>query len=152
MRLAVLFALCGLIIQSCAPKKSNQEAEVEPEPESNIRGLIAGDPNVQKAFEKAQEELPHFIGEFNRLSTDPDYMFYIKTKFNQDDKVEHMWSFVIEQGDNNVKSVLDNEPRDLTNVGLGDPLQVSFGEIEDLIILKGDSILVGNYLSQIMGE
>jgi uncharacterized protein YegJ (DUF2314 family) len=98
------------------------------------------DPEMIKAYQKAQETFKYFwrelSWEYRRIIPALD-LACVKIAFQQDFEngeepvVEHMWINEIEFDGDIISGVLINEPNELTNVENGDAVDVSVDQISD---------------------
>ncbi len=98
------------------------------------------DSKMIEAYKKAQETFKYFwreqSWEYRRIIPGLN-VSCVKVAFSQEDPhsgnptVEHMWINEIDFDGDNVKGYLINEPNDLTNIQVGDYVEVSLNEISD---------------------
>ncbi len=110
------------------------------------------DPRVERARQAAQDSLTYFVDYFERYNEQKNYSFSLKAVFSDKDDFEHMWSPPFSLYDNGFNCVLDNVPNTLKNYKLGDTVKIRFGDIEDFIIVKADSTVIGHYLQTEIGN
>ncbi|HEY9258164.1 DUF2314 domain-containing protein [Chitinophaga sp.] len=100
----------------------------------------AEDPEMIKAFYRAQETFPYFWRElhweYRRIVPALD-LACVKVAFMQEvpDRatpvVEHMWVNDVEFDGDHISGVLINDPNELTNVKNGDPVKVPIDQVSD---------------------
>lgn len=91
----------------------------------------------EKAKELAQREIQYFI-EF--LSSHPYeenglFVYSVKSKFSEDDIVEHMWSQVFKYEDGYFIGKLANQPYNLSNIKLDDEVKIKREDVEDFVLV-----------------
>lgn len=111
----------------------------------NTRDLNPNDTSYLLAVKTAKDNIDFFI-KLVKGKRENRFSFYIKSKFKEDDHVEHMWSVVRSLNDTVFLVSLDNVPNYLTRVKYKDNLKISKGEVEDWIVYQKDSILFGNFI------
>ncbi len=142
----LIFGLIGVAL-SCSPKKNLQHEHENIN--ANSQELSPNDPRLKHAFELAHDSLPFFIETFNKFHRQKEYNFFVRSKFVKGNNSERMWAKPILIFDNDFKCVLDSNPTTLEGYKFGDTVQVDFSEVEDYIIIFGDSV-IGNYLQKEM--
>jgi len=142
--LVVIFSL--LLIQSCSSATKNEE-DFE---EANTFSLEAEDANVKIAKDSAQHNLLFYINQFRTYSSNQNYSFSLKKPYVEADETEHMWARPIRVDSTGFTCILDNEPRLVTNYQFGDTVLVNFDDIEDLIMVKNDTLIMGTFLQTII--
>lgn len=100
------------------------------------------DPKMIEAYKKAQDTFKYFWREQSweyRRIIPALTVSCVKVAFSQDNPddenpvVEHMWINDIDFDGDNVKGYLINEPNDVTNIQVGDYVEVPLHEISDWI-------------------
>ncbi|WP_133271313.1 DUF2314 domain-containing protein [Hymenobacter radiodurans] len=137
---------CILFFSSCNDNNNNKPID-EWELNKNTRILNNENSSYQEARRLAQANIGSFIKSFdnNRDSLE----FYIKAGFSDERGAENMWVRVYSVGDS-MLGVLDNNPITIRKNRLGDSVVVNIIEIVDFSIYKGDSVIQGNYLNQVL--
>ncbi|MFB3897330.1 MAG: YegJ family protein [bacterium] len=106
------------------------------------------DQEMNNAIAKARETLPQFWQRFdNPESGDSD--FSIKLRITDKDEVEHFWMTDIERKDGQIYGKVSNEPDTITNVKLGDRLQIPEKDISDWYYMHNGK-MVGNYTLRVL--
>lgn len=144
--LVLLMSISGLI--ACYQPKPHQDEWDK----TNMRYIAISDPRFQQAYTQTQDSLAVFLNRFKAYSKDSSYQFYIKSEFEEGEYIESMWSRPIEVIGQSLKSVVDNQPRDLQQVHLGDTVLIEFKQIEDIDITYQDSLIMGNYINKQMNN
>jgi uncharacterized protein YegJ (DUF2314 family) len=132
------------LLLGCSTDKSKQDEWDK----QNMRDIYLSDPKVSKAFAMTQDSLSLFLEQFKAHSNDSTYQFYIKSKYEEDGHIEHMWSIPLEALDQKLKCVLDNQPRDLQNIQVGDTVLIDLSSIDDFDVTHNGVLLMGNYLQK----
>ncbi len=113
-----------------------------------MRDVDPVDPRIQRAITQTQDSLAIFLSRFKTHANDTSYQFYVKSDFKEGAYTESMWSRPIEVVGQSLKSVVDNQPRDLQQVHYGDTVLIEFKQIEDIDITYQDSLIMGNYINK----
>lgn len=116
----------------------------------------AEDPEMIKAFHKAQETFPYFwrelYWEYRRIVPALD-LACVKVAFMQEVPgrttpiVEHMWINDVEFDGDTVSGVLINDPQELTNIKNGDPVKVPLSQVSDWLF-SSQGITYGGFTIQ----
>lgn len=141
MRLTLGIILLTTLVFSCSTKNNQDQWDKE-----SIKDFEVDDPRVAKARKAAQDSLKSFVDYFDRFYGQANYFFSLKTIFIDKDEFEHMWSTPFSRYDGGFNCILDNEPNTLPNYKLGDTVKIRFVDIEDFIIVRADTTIIGNYL------
>lgn len=140
----ISFFLFQSIIIGCNSNKNSENWDLE-----NTRNVKVGDANYSKAIDDARKNLPVFF-EFLKHKQSNKFNFYIKSKYSEGERIEHLWFIVDSVKGRNLICVLDNVPLNLKSIKLNDTLSINTEEIEDWIVYKRDSIIAGSYISKII--
>ena len=140
----IIFFLFQSIITGCNSNKNSENWDLE-----NTRNVKVGDANYLKAMDDAKKNLPTFF-EFLKHKQINKFNFYIKSKYSEGERIEHLWFVVDSVKGRNLICILDNVPLNLKSIKLNDTLSINTEEIEDWIVYKQDSIVAGNYLARII--
>lgn len=132
-------------ILGCRPKPFDSKQDNWDK--QNTRGINVNDEAYQQAIKDAKDSLPFFVGQFHTGGANHEE-FYVKLRFEEGNKVEHMWLQVISVEKNSIQAVVDNVPEYLTNVKYKDSLWTSVNRVEDWAIYKGDSLLQGDFINK----
>jgi uncharacterized protein YegJ (DUF2314 family) len=144
--LTLLMSISGLI--ACSRHKPHQDEWDK----ANMRDIAISDSRFQQAVAQTQDSLAIFLSRFKAYSRDTSYQFYIKSDFEEREYIESMWSRPIEVVGQSLRSVLDNQPRNLQQIHLGDTVLIEFKQIVDIDITHQDSLLMGNYINKQMNN
>lgn len=139
-------SISGLI--ACSRHKPHQDEWDK----ANMRDIAISDSRFQQAVAQTQDSLAIFLSRFKAYSRDTSYQFYIKSDFEEREYIESMWSRPIEVVGQSLRSVLDNQPRNLQQIHLGDTVLIEFKQIVDIDITHQDSLLMGNYINKQMNN
>lgn len=102
-----------------------------------------GDEAMAAAVEKARATIDEFIAALKEPTETQD-SFAVKLEVTDGDTSEFMWLTSVTYRDGTFTGTLNNEPRDLTTVSLGDELSVSKADIADWMYLD-DGRIAGGY-------
>lgn len=118
----------------------------------------ADDPEMIKAFQKAQQTFPYFwrelSWEYRRIVPALD-LACVKVAFMQEVPgratpiVEHMWINDLDFDGDTIKGVLINEPNELTNVKNGDSVEVPLSQVSDWLF-STQGITYGGFTIQLL--
>ncbi|MET0652578.1 MAG: DUF2314 domain-containing protein [Hyphomicrobiaceae bacterium] len=102
------------------------------------------DQEMNEARDKARVLLEHFWEKFTNPGPD-DTGFAIKVALPYDgNSTEHIWTKDIERKGGKISAVINNVPRDVKTVRLGERIEVADAQISDWMYLRAGKI-VGNY-------
>jgi len=103
---------------------------------------------MDRAVENAQRTLGFFMAALHAKYTG-DTLFEIKKGFIDGDKVEHLWMKRVTYDGKNFHGEIDNRPRDVNNVHLGQRVTVGPEAVSDWMFLK-DGKLIGGYTTRVL--
>jgi uncharacterized protein YegJ (DUF2314 family) len=129
----------------------NSKSKQDDWDKKNVRDLNINDTAYQFAVKTAQENIDLFI----KLVEDKKnngFEFYIKSKFSENDHIEHMWCVVKNVFNDSFEAQIDNEPKYLTSVKYKQKVLVQKKSVEDWIIFDKDSVVLGNFIKQSLRE
>jgi uncharacterized protein YegJ (DUF2314 family) len=106
------------------------------------------DKQMDRAVENAQRTLGFFMAALHATHTG-DTLFEIKKGFIDGDKVEHLWMKRVTYDGKNFHGEIDNRPRDVNNVHLGQRVTVAPEAVSDWMFLK-DGKLIGGYTTRVL--
>ena len=102
------------------------------------------DQEMNEAKDKARASLEHFWEKFTNPGPD-DTGFAIKVALPYGrNNTEHIWTKDIERKDGKISAVINNVPRDVKTVQLGQRIEVADAQISDWMYMRAGKI-VGNY-------
>jgi uncharacterized protein YegJ (DUF2314 family) len=102
------------------------------------------DQEMNEAKDKARASLAHFWEKFANPGPD-DSGFSIKVALPYGrNNTEHIWTRDIERKDGKISAVINNTPRDVKTVRLGQRIDVADAQISDWMYMRAGKI-VGNY-------
>lgn len=102
------------------------------------------------AVEEAGRRWPEFVEAFSRRTA--DQRFAIKAPFTDGDETEFMWVVVISIKEDCVIGTLGNEPVNVSNIKLGDPVRVPLADLNDWMYTRGDDDMVGGFTTRVLME
>lgn len=135
--------MMSVVAFGCSTPKSNSWDE------QNTRLVEFNSPEVKYAMELAQENLPGFKRHFEEYSADSTWSYFVKYGFRDKESTEHMWVNVL-QVEPTIKGVLDNVPQEVTHVAYLDTVEFSSALVEDFIIYHADTLMHGDYLTDVI--
>ncbi len=143
MKYVFLSILVIAITSSCEEKNTSDNWDLE-----NVTTVDYSSPKVKGAIKFTQEKLDSFNIMYLQFSKDSSFSFFIRTSFTEDKITEHMWCKVLNIDSSFMKVKLDNIPKDIRNYNYKDTLQIKPNVIEDFLILKNDTIILGGYIEE----
>jgi uncharacterized protein YegJ (DUF2314 family) len=99
------------------------------------------DPLMEAAVAEARRRWPEFTAAFSRRH--PEHHFSIKAPITRGGRTEHIWIEVSAIHGDEVRGKLGNDPVDLGDLKLGDPLTVPVSQIEDWLYVLTDRPIGG---------
>jgi uncharacterized protein YegJ (DUF2314 family) len=109
-----------------------------------------GDNDVQmdRATQRARRTVPQFVDALQHPAPG-DRDFAVKKLFVKDGKAEHIWLTDIHFTGNRFHGLVDNHPRDIAGLKVGDKVSVNPNEISDWLYVH-DGQLVGGYTLRVL--
>jgi uncharacterized protein YegJ (DUF2314 family) len=102
------------------------------------------DQEMNEAKDRARASLDHFWQKLANPGPD-ETGFAIKVALPYDgNNTEHIWTKDIERKDGKISAVINNVPRDVKTVRLGQRIEVADAQISDWMYMRAGKI-VGNY-------
>ena len=102
------------------------------------------DPEMEAAKAQARATLGHFWDKFtNPGPGESGFAFKVALPYGSN-STEHIWTKDIERRDGKITAVINNVPRDVKTVRLGQRIEVADAQISDWFYLR-DGKMVGNY-------
>ena len=145
----IIFGLFLLYLNFNPPFNENIMGENITPNNNGVIFLNANNSDVTKAKERALNKIDYFINSLNNS----DYIYDIKTSFEDDEYIEHMWINVNLYSDGKFYGILVNEPEFVSNYKNGDSVIVLKENVEDWVILDKDfNIIDGDFLEKILKE
>jgi len=138
----ILSILSFILTLSCNTKK------IERENEPDIYNVESSDIEMNEAIKKAQKTLDSFeiaIQNNSRVFT----FFGLKKRFEENGNIEHIWIGNIINSNGKFYGIVDNLPEKITNVKLGDTVEINKNEISDWMYVK-NSKLHGGYTIRLL--
>jgi uncharacterized protein YegJ (DUF2314 family) len=136
----LLFPSCG---QSNQKKQQQDDWNIK-----NTRDLYPTDPSFLAAVKSAQDNIDILI-RLVKSKQDNHFDFYVKSKFSESGKVEHMWSEVYSLSEDSFQVTLDNVPKNLGNFKYGQSLRIHKSDVEDWLVYQKDSLIQGDFMKQV---
>lgn len=112
---------------------------------NNIRKINSDDTDYKIAIKIAQENIDIFDSVFRTVDT--NLRFLIKKKFSDGEIIGHMWVIVDSFSKGKYYGILDNIPNCLGNIHYQGNVEIERIEIEDWMIYEGNTLLIGNFIS-----
>lgn len=115
--------------------------------------VYGDDPRLRAAVATARRRWRQFERAFENRQ--PHQAFCVKARIGHEDVAEFMWISVTGMENGWVYGILDNDPIELKTVRCGDRLRVRIGDVNDWLIIDGNSAIGGftiEVLRQIQDE
>ena len=106
------------------------------------------DAAMNAAMAKARAGLPAFWAALAHPAPDTE-RYSLKVAIKEGDKVEHFWTSDIERQGDRITAVIANEPDRITNVQMGQRINVPEGDISDWMYMRKGKI-VGNQTLRVL--
>jgi len=114
----------------------------------NFAMISDNDHAMERAVKTARHTLPFFVAVLRAKKAD-DQGFEIKKAFVDGDNVEHLWIGELTFDGKKFHGQINNLPRDVHNVRLGQSVTVSPREVTDWMFIKGGK-LMGGYTTRVL--
>ncbi len=101
------------------------------------------DESLAAGMAEARRRWPEFVAAFEQRQPEGDDKFSVKAPFTDGERTEFMWIDVTGIENDVIYGTLGNDPLDLHNVKLGDPVRASVGELNDWMCLVGGELTGG---------
>ena len=141
--LAILLAATAAQCDNSAP---TERTILEKAVRDEVTSVAADDPTMAAAMSKARSTLPEFL----TLAQKPPPgtgRFTVKVAVRDGTKVEYFWIDPFTQTQETFSGEINNTPRSVRNVALGDKITFAKHEIVDWMYMEG-SIMQGNYTAR----
>lgn len=112
-------------------------------PGQRVIDFSTSDTRMNAAIARARATVGELLARLERADT-TDHVI-VKLRVAEGDVAEHMWLSDVRYKGGMIHGVLNNVPRDLTRVKLGDPLRVAPGEISDWMVIDGEGRVCGGF-------
>jgi|EndMetStandDraft_3_1072993.scaffolds.fasta_scaffold50294_4 uncharacterized protein YegJ (DUF2314 family) len=131
--------LVGLAVMMALAGPTASEAQ-----DSSYIKVPNADPEMEAAKAQARASLGHFWEKFAAPGAD-EGGFAIKVALPYGaNSTEHIWTKDIERKEGRISAVINNVPRDVKTVRLGERIEVAEAQISDWMYLRAGK-MVGNY-------
>ena len=131
-----------LILVACSSSACGQSM-VEKAEKDELYHAEDEDADMQRAFEKARLGLEGFLGAWRSPPTDTSD-FAVKVGLKEGDDTEYFWISPFREEGDGFKGLLNNKPRMVRNVAIGDEVSFTRSEIVDWLYFI-DGKMVGNF-------
>jgi uncharacterized protein YegJ (DUF2314 family) len=130
--------VAGLAAAPAAGQTPLQKAERD-----ELAFVAKSDPVMAKAMSKARQTLPDFLG--SAASPKPGMGgFAVKVAIREGDKAEYFWITPFTDKDGQFSGAINNTPREVHSVKIGQTITFAQSEIVDWMYLDGNK-MKGNY-------
>jgi uncharacterized protein YegJ (DUF2314 family) len=125
------------------PGPANAQTITQKAERDELAIVAESDPVMAKAMSKARQTLPDFL---NTAATPKAGMegFAVKVAVRDGDKAEYFWITPFTAKDGTFSGAINNEPRSVRSVKLGESITFDQSEIVDWMYMDGDKMR-GNY-------
>ena len=124
--------LLAVSVAACSERERDQVVNVAPE-----------NPEVLGAIAHARSTLPAFWQVFERPEGG-ESNFALKVLVTDKAGAEYFWATHIARRDGKILGTIDNDPKIVGNVKLGDRIEISEGDISDWLYMRNEK-MVGNH-------
>ncbi|QIF04814.1 DUF2314 domain-containing protein [Roseimicrobium sp. ORNL1] len=107
-----------------------------------VVSVQSGDPDMAAAIAEARRTLPEFWKVFDKRERG-ESDFAMKVKITDGDIVEYFWLIDLERGGGKTMGTINNTPNGVTNVKLGDRIEIPEVDIADWLYFR-EGKMVGN--------
>jgi uncharacterized protein YegJ (DUF2314 family) len=112
-----------------------QKTKVEEDARNKAVAVAKNGGRLSAIKNTAQRNMPQFLDSLKKNGNDHEgYSFIIKSDFVEGDKHEHMWSQVLGFSNGVFKVIFIDSPLELTNIKMGDKVDVKQTDVEDWAI------------------
>lgn len=113
--------------------------------------MVADDDSEMLAAEQeARDNLQQFLDAL--MQPKAQHIYSVKTRFKDGDQVEFMWLTDLKLVDGKLEGKVDNDPQLVKNVSIGDRVSISPSEINDWMIMMGDTMIGGYTVKVLMAK
>jgi uncharacterized protein YegJ (DUF2314 family) len=110
--------------------------------EDQVINVPANDTEMSAAIDKARSSLPQFWDRYAKPGLG-EHNFSLKVRVIDNDRVEHFWVSRIERKGETLYGIIDNEPKLVGTVKLGERISFKDDMISDWMFMRNGK-LVGN--------
>ncbi|MCR9162641.1 MAG: DUF2314 domain-containing protein [Nannocystaceae bacterium] len=103
------------------------------------------DPELLRSAARARKEVVEILPEFAAGSTVPGDLLLVKVEFPSPQGVESMWVDVTGWDGQSVVGILQNQPRDILELSLGQRVRAPIESVCDYLLQRSDGSRVGDY-------
>jgi uncharacterized protein YegJ (DUF2314 family) len=107
-----------------------------------VAGIGDDDPEMVAAIAKARATLPQFWQVFDKRERG-ESNFCLKVTITEKGRIEHFWATDVERRDGKTMGTINNAPRIVTTVKLGDRIEIPAAALTDWYYMR-DGKMVGN--------
>jgi len=122
--------------------------DIAPGEEPQIFDVAQHDARMRRAVHEAQRTVGVFILALRHPAANQSD-FEVKKPFRQGDVVEHMWLADVTFSGNRFTGYIDNQPRNIKGLKMGDRVSVNANEISDWAFIQ-DGRLIGGYTIRVL--
>jgi uncharacterized protein YegJ (DUF2314 family) len=148
--LPILFA-GALVIGAASPARGDHAVgreDLQPATEPQVFDVNQHNHAMKRAVHEARRTVGVFIAALGHPSAG-EYDFEVKKPFRQGDVVEHMWLSDVTFSGNRFQGRVDNMPRKIKGLKMGDRVSVNPNEISDWAYVENGR-LVGGYTIRVL--
>jgi uncharacterized protein YegJ (DUF2314 family) len=147
IRLVGLLVIIGTTIYGGITKnKIGSRLEREGKPDVLMVG--SGNESMNQAMVEARNTVQTFIDNLNQPKEN-QRDFSLKVRFEEGDKVEHMWLMEIKYNQGKFVGKLNNDPVDMKKVKFGDEVEVGLDRVSDWVFIE-DGKMKGGYTTKVL--
>jgi uncharacterized protein YegJ (DUF2314 family) len=136
-------AVFTVFIAIVSPSSSRSQSILERTRRDDVTLVPKDDPDMAAAMRKARALLPEFLT-LAKAPPPGTSGFSLKVRVRDGDTVEYFWIIPFAVKDGQFSGKVDNEPRSVRNVALGQTITFAESEIVDWLYVDGGN-MKGNY-------
>jgi uncharacterized protein YegJ (DUF2314 family) len=145
--LAAALLLAGCASEETPPHAVGRSVMRTPG-EPNMYQVADADSQMERATRHARRTVPQFVTALQH-PTPGDRDFAVKKLFVKDGQAEHIWLTDVQFIGNRFVGLVDNRPRFIAGLKVGDKVSVNPDEISDWSYVRNDQ-LVGGYTIRVL--
>jgi uncharacterized protein YegJ (DUF2314 family) len=150
-RSIIILLAAGLLLAGASGARADHplaREDVQPGVEPQVFNIDLHNARMKAAVQKARRTVGFFIKAL-KAGAAGDYDFEVKKPFRQGDVVEHLWLSNVQFRGNRFDGYVDNIPRMIKGLKMGDHVSVNPDEISDWAFVR-KGVLVGGYTIRVL--
>ena len=119
-----------------------QTTKTQREGQPDIYNTTDEDEEMNEAIKKSRQTFDSFLTNFKNQKRNQTN-FSVKMPFPTKDGAEHIWLVNIESKDGKLFGQVDNLPENVTNIKLGDKIEIDRNKISDWFYIESNKLIGG---------